>query len=171
MQISSKVLLNSAEGILKERKKESVFDPASTETGDKSRVIDNLLSVNPGEMQARLMKLQSNLGDTQDELSKEQSRQAYLQNDPQSITKSLKFNDEILFPELNNGMDVSKLKDSVSARVEMLSKNLKQIEVEMENLYALQFQPGEPGEIDTNSLVGSKTMNQLDPSRVAKLTK
>lgn len=171
MQISSKVLLNSAEGILKERKKEGASDQTSTESGDKNRISDSLLSVNPGELQARLMKLQSNLGNTQDELSKEQSRQAYLQNDPQGINASLKFNDEILFPELKNGMDTAKLKDSVSAKVEMLSKNLKQIEVEMENLYALQFQPGEPGEMDTNSLIGSKTMNHLDPSRVAKLTK
>ena len=171
MQISSKVLLNSAEGILKERKKESSFDPASTESEDKNRISDSLLSVNPGELQDRLMKLQLNLGNTQDELSKEQSRHAYLQNDPQAITASLKFNDEILFPELKNGMDAAKLQDSVSAKVEMLSKNLKQIEVEMENLYALQFNPVETAEMDTNSLVDSKTMNQLDPSRVAKLTK
>lgn len=171
MQISGKMLLNSAEGILRERRDENRGGQDSGVGKSESSATLKPDGLNPDTIQVRLLNLQASLSGIQNEYSREQARHSYLSRTPEAINSSLRFNDSPLFPELETGISLREIEERVVSRLQELDRALKAVQVEMENLYALNFnalpQPGiEPGDLAKNQPVRA-----LDPTRVARLTR
>lgn len=171
MQINGKTLLNSAESILRERHKENRAGGASS-GAESSRSADALaegLAATP--LEARLLRLQASLGAIQREYSREQARYSYLTQNPDEISPDLKFGDEPLFPELRAGFDPARLKDEVQGALDRLTRSLKGAQVEMENVYALNFNQPPDTAVDAARLLENNGLKDLDPARVARLTR
>lgn len=171
MQISGKMLLNSAEGILRERRDESRGGKGSGVGESDTTSSIKPEGINPDTIHVRLLNLQASLSGIQNEYSREQARHSYLSRTPEAINSSLRFNEDPLFPELETGISMKEIEERVASRLQELDRSLKAVQVEMENLYALNFnalpQPGlEPGE-----LVKNQPVKALDPTRVARLTR
>lgn len=172
MQISSKVLLNSAQTIVRDRQK----DPRSTdaliapaEQGANASGTDGL---SQSAIEARLLNLQAALATVQRNYSREQARFSYLNEIPEQVSSSLMFEGEPLFPEVAQGRagDVHDMKKHVGTALESLVRSLKSIEVEMENLYALNFADVDPS-VNMHRISEMPPVRQLDPGRVARLTR
>jgi len=170
MQVSGKMLLNSAEGILRERSRNGGQAQAGISAGEEVKK-SGAENVSQDGLQARLLKLQAELGRVQKEYSREQARQAYLQGDAGGIKKDLYFEDAPLFPEVGRNFDPAQLREKVEERMQSLSRNLKGIQVEMENLYALNYSSYRPNQIPDADSIGASSMKALDPDRVARLTR
>ncbi|MCR9144810.1 MAG: hypothetical protein NXI24_21410 [bacterium] len=170
MQVSGKLLLNSAENILKERHKDQ--RPAGANAGDAAASRTGATEgLNQSTMESRLLKLQANLSTIQHQYSREQARQTYLKESPQQITPELKFGDEPLFPEFQANMNLEGLQKDVSGSMEKLIRSLKSVQVEMENLYALNFDAPPEARTDAAALIEQGGLRNLDPARVAHLTR
>ncbi|MBI3394462.1 MAG: hypothetical protein HY042_01365 [Spirochaetia bacterium] len=84
--------------------------------------------------------------------------------------KGLTYEGTALFPEGEATSDMAGMTQRVGTNLESLERSLKAVQVEMENLYALNFQ-GLPDAIDPKSLADASSVRALNPSRVAKLTR
>ncbi len=172
MQISGKMLLNSAENILRDRKGEAAHRPPPSGAENRKPDQGSLGGINQGVLQSRLLKLQASLRDIQHDYSREQARQAYVNQTPDKISPSLHFDGEPLFPELEtDAMALTELRERITDRMRHLNRNLKGVQVEMENLYALNVSnpPGKiPGAVET---LEAGALRDLDPGRVARLTR
>ena len=173
MQISGKSLLNSAEGILKDRQNDT--GGATTTPADSKATQDNARThrLSQGALEARLLNLQATLNKTQHDYSREQARHTYLTKHQDQVHKDLTFDDEPLFPELDsdNPMDMDLLKTKVFDNLNGLTRSLKSVQIEMENLFALNFQSPPSAGLDAAALLSSGAIKNLDPARVAKLTR
>lgn len=169
MEVTGKYLLNQAESILKDRRQDSksrVSKDGQIQDAGKTVKADGLRQ---GVFESRLMNLQESLGEIQKDYSREQTRFAYLTSNPDKISKDLLFDGEALFPELNSGGSLEALKRHVEDKLKELTRNLKGKQVEMENLLALNFN-SVPG-VKPEDLTGLEGMKNLDPARVARLTR
>ncbi|MBL8020189.1 MAG: hypothetical protein JNM27_11035 [Leptospirales bacterium] len=162
MQISGKHLLSSAETLLRERRDDRA--QSRRETGGRSS--ESGAFVQPAALHGRLMQIQGNLAGMQNEFSREQARLAYLA-DPEAIAQEKPvFDGKPLFPE----SDLTGLKDTVLARMDVLRKNLRTLQVEMENLVALGA-PTPDSTLDARALLSRGGLNHVDPERVSRLTR
>jgi len=157
MQITGKNLLSSAESLLRERRERPLRSSAASEPQNSESV-----DLQSGRAQARLVQLQGRLSGTQHEFSREQARLAFLDN-PDDKPGELLFDGQPLFPE----PDISGLRGKVKERLDGLERNLRTLQVEMENMVALglvstaEFKPE-----DLNRAIG-----RVDPQQVSRLTR
>ncbi len=171
MEITGKYLLNKAESILKDRKQEARAQKSESSSRTDSAHSSRSESVSQNALQTRLLNLQESLTNVQNDYTREQTRFAYLQEHPDQINSSLRFNDAPLFPELSQQTDLESLKQGVGEKVQSLLHTLKSIQVEMENLVALNFNAVPRSVQEARSLTDAQAMMQLDPERVARLTR
>ncbi|MBR32181.1 MAG: hypothetical protein CMN77_12825 [Spirochaetaceae bacterium] len=169
MQITGKALLNSAESILKDRKGDASARPGKTEEGSTS-------AARPGDrleldgMENRLLSLQKSLGDLQNQYTREQTRQSYLNQYSAEVSPELMFQGEPLFPELQQGKSLKDIQTLVAESLNQLTSRLRKTEVEMENLYALNVDSSVAPRIGAEDL-NSQALRNIDPGRVARLTR
>ncbi|MEQ8353522.1 MAG: hypothetical protein RH862_18750 [Leptospiraceae bacterium] len=169
MQITGKALLNSAESILKDRKEDS-----SSRTNRAPR--ENATSSRPGDrleldgMENRLLTLQKSLGELQNQYTREQTRQSYLNQFSNEVGPELQFQGEPLFPELSQGKSLKDIQTLVAESLNQLTSRLRKTEVEMENLYALNIDSSVAPRIGAQEL-NSQALRNIDPGRVARLTR
>ncbi len=156
MQITGKNLLSSAESLLRERRER----PLRTESVETPKA--ESASIQSGAMQARLVHLQGRLSGEQHEFSREQARLAFL-DEPDGEPQKLLFDGKPLFPESS----LSGLREKVKERLDGLERNLRTIQVEMENMAAL----GLVSTADFNPEELRGAMGHLDPKRVSRLTR
>lgn len=168
MKITGKLLLNQAESILKDKKQES--SAARDKIRGEESSVQASDGLKQGAIESRILHLQSSLGKLQREFSREQSRKAYLQDNPGAINERIVFDDKPLFPELAQGQSPDSIAKHVDTRITDLSRNLKSIQVEMENLMALTFK--EPASISGNVTAQEldRSFKEMRPDRVARLT-
>jgi len=171
MQISGKMLLNSAESILRDRREEARGRETGSARGNETDTDGRIDALQQGILESRLLKLQASLGNIQNDYSREQARFTYLTAHPEQMSQSLQFNNEPLFPELKDGVDPDVLRTKVSDRLTGLVRALKSIQVEMENLYALNFNSMPSANTNAETLISARALKTLDPSRVARLTR
>ncbi len=170
MQVNSKLLLNSAENILKSRHEEGTSKKRATyNKGLDSRQV-SIGSAHVSFVESRMLKLQSELKTLQEKYSHEQMREDFLHNKPQEISSSLDHNNNSLFPEHGN-VDLKTLSNRVDTNMKQLLRNLKAVQIEMENLYALNFEKLENQSLNIERWDTSFTTKDLDPQRVAYLTR
>ncbi|MCB1324145.1 MAG: hypothetical protein H7A21_19810 [Spirochaetales bacterium] len=171
MEISSKTILNSAESILRDRRQEP-RTPGGTSGSGRSEAAAQGTGMQQGALEARVLHLQSNLNRVQAEYSREQARMTYLRDFPDRINADLRFNDEALFPEASPGpIQRGEVERNVKTAMESLVLSLKSIQVEMENLYALNFEQKPIQPADAARLFENHGLKELDPARVARLTR
>lgn len=156
MQITGKNLLSSAESLLRDRREK----PLRAGTPAAARAESG--SIQSGAAQARMVHLQGRLSSEQYEFSREQARMAFL-DQPEGDPSALLFDGKPLFPET----DLTGLREKVQSRMEGLERNLRTLQVEMENMAAL-------GLVSTSDFKPEdleKAMGHLDPMRVSRLTR
>lgn len=171
MEITGKTLLNQAESILKDRRQDSRGAGGVRGSDGSIGRTSGRSDVSQTSMESRLLNLQSSLNQIQHDYSREQTRHTYLNNYPDRITSELRFGEEPLFPELlKDKADPSELQRKVSHNMDQLMRALKGVQVEMENLYALNFDAPPTPIKDAATLLSNKGIKELDPSRVARLT-
>ncbi len=176
MQVDGKTLLHSAENILKNRRQEegrhsSAF--SSAEAGKKKAEA----SIHTALIQSRMLKLQATLKELQESYTREQIRKDYLQNRTAEIHAELQYNGKPLFPEYAASATKEEISSVVADNIKHLLRTLKGTQIEIENLYALNFKTM-MAELEKGSLVikelrsffSSYPTKGLDPERVAKLT-
>lgn len=156
MQISGKNLLSSAESLLRDRRERPVRAGAVEAPRQESP------SVQSGAMQARLVHLQGRLSGEQHEFSREQARLAFLDH-PDGEPEKLLFDGKPLFPESS----LEGLREKVQERLAGLERNLRTLQVEMENMAALGLVS--TSEFNPDEL--RSAMGHLNPERVSRLTR
>ncbi len=171
MQVSSRVILSSAEGILRDRRGDN--HPATGLSGpsDASARRSPETLLRQDALNARILDLQAQLNRTQSQYSREQARHAYLTRFSGEISSSLVYDGEPLFPELANGRLPSGLLPETQERLSVLTRSLKTAQVEMENMLALSFGARVPLAAEASELLRAGGLRDLDPERVAKLTR
>ncbi|MCE9598191.1 MAG: hypothetical protein K8S54_09515 [Spirochaetia bacterium] len=162
MQISGKHLLSSAETLLREKREER--SQSRPESGSQAREAASF--VQPAALHGRLMQIQGSLAGMQNEYSREQARLAFLAEPDSIAVEKPVFDGKALFPET----DLTGLKDKVQSRMEVLNKNLRTLQVEMENLVALGA-PTHDSDLDARALLSRGGLNHVDPDRVSRLTR
>lgn len=170
MQITGKTLLNQAESILKERKQDESLKSSTSESEVRNRATSSELSA-PNVIESRILNLQENLAGIQKNLSREQARQAYLSEQPQTITDKILYDGKPLFPEAKDGWKPEEIKPAVENKITSFLTVLKQIQVEMENLFALKFESPDRFQLNAEAVMHPDAMKDLNPDRVAKLTR
>jgi len=169
MQVSGKTLLNSAESILRDRRQNPQSDRTGSDEQLEVRGAGRGELFSQGVLESRILKLQASLSKLQNEYSREQARQAYLKDG--SNLAELHYNSEPLFPELETGMDRSAITTKVETSLFRLIRELKSMQVEMENLYALNYSALPDANFSAEDLAKNSGMKPLDPERVARLTR
>ena len=182
MNISSKNLLETASNIINKRKNiesNSEIENKSLDNKDNSNS-SNLKKIHTSptttisENNNKVLKLQDELRNLQVKYTKEQVRADYLINHPNKIDENLEFEGEALFPDFKN-KNLNQLNKSVKNQMESLLHNMKSVQIEIENIYALNFQKVDTQKIKENITVENvkKIINTIDlnPERVAKLTR
>ena len=168
MQVTGKHLLNSAEYILRDRRQEQK-NPGGVSGSAGTQARDTVQS--SGTLESRLPGLQANLSTIQNDYSREQARYTYLTRYPDQVSAELRFGEAPLFPEFKPDMNTGELPSKVSNNMEKLMSALKGVQVEMENLYALNFNAPPEAAMDAAALVQNGGLKDLDPERVARLTR
>ena len=169
MQITGKALLNSAESILKDRKGDASSRTQRSDVADAS-------GARPGDrleldgMENRLLSLQKSLGELQNQYTREQTRQSYLNQYASEVNPELLFQGEPLFPELSQGKTLKDIQTLVAESLNQLTNRLRKTEVEMENLYVLNVDSSVAPRIGAEDL-NSQALKNIDPGRVARLTR
>ena len=171
MEITGKYLLNQAESILRDRNRETRSLKNGSSDLSEARSSKNSGEINPGILESKMLHLQDSLKAVQYEYSRQQTRFAYLTDHPDQIRPSLKYDNDLLFPELSDTTNFSELKERVSGELNSLKRNLKSIQVEMENLVALNFKEPMGQIFNPETILDGSAMKELDPSRVARLTR
>lgn len=170
MEVTGKYLLNQAQSILKDRKNDSRSSTPEKGVSDPSASARGTEAAGRSSHQSRLLTLQNSLATMQKEFSKEQARLTYLKSHPGAITEDLRFENERLFPELEAGPLPESLQDTVSHKLEKLVHDLKGVQVEMENLYALNFHKAPASGFEPSDLGKLSQTSNINPNRVARLT-
>lgn len=171
MNISTKSILSSAEGIIRDRHDDARRPAASPLANEPAKAVTSGNSLGTDSLHARLLDLQANLNRTQREFSREQTRKHYLTDGSRQLDSTLRFEGELLFPELQKGNPLpEQLLSRTDERMSELSRKLKGLQVEMENVMALNFQAPASRGITAEDL-HTGTMKELDPARVARLTR
>jgi hypothetical protein len=170
MQITGKLLLNSAEGILKDRKQEQteIKDTKASQNALKSTARSSLKQTT---VESRLLDLQSVISELQKSYSREHARMSYLKESPSEINGDLKFDGKPLFPEFGSDFNPEKTALRVTDQMKHLMQSMRKIQVEMENIHALKFASSEPSDLNTAFQVNSDALKELNPERVARLTR
>ncbi|MBE7438427.1 MAG: hypothetical protein HS115_08250 [Spirochaetales bacterium] len=156
MNVTGKMLLSSAETILRGR-------PQAQQTGNPPGPpqATDMVTAQGSAMQNRMHELSSRLKQTQADYTREQMRLSYLKNG--QLDRSIAIQDQPLFlPEEVPGPE---LQDKVEAHLENLLHTLRSVQVEMENLSALNFRSA-----DGIRMTG-QDYRSIDPARVAQLTR
>ena len=159
MEITSKQLLSSAENFIK-RKELNLKTNNTTvpKINSKEPIVDS-----------KILEIYENLKSIQNIYTKEQVRFQYLKNNPELIHTNLKFNNEILFPELLENKDLNKeeLLNKTIKKIDELKLVLKKLEIQQENYFAANFISPKDLNIDELSL----NLTKLNPDRVSQLTR
>jgi len=159
MEITSKQLLSSAENFIK--RKELNLKTNNT----------NVPKINLKEPieDSKILEIYENLKSIQNLYTKEQVRFQYLKDNPEMIHSNLKFNNEILFPELLDNKDLNKqeLLNKTMKKIDELKLVLKKLEIQQENYFAANFISPKDLNIDELSL----NLTKLNPDRVSQLTR
>ena len=169
MQISASILLNSAESILRDRQREAQAGEMQEGQGNLTRAAKNRNLISHSVLESRLLKLQASLSSIQKDYSREQARLHYVTERPQDIDASLVYDNQPLFPEWK-GKATPEMQFGIKNGMDGLLRKLRRIQVEMENLYALNFNSLPKFTITSESLSQNPVLNELDPKRVAQLT-
>jgi len=159
MEITSKQLLSSAENFIKRKE-------LNLKTNDTTVPRINLKE--PIE-DSKILEIYENLKSIQNVYTKEQVRFQYLKDNPEMIHSNLKFNNEILFPELLDNKDINKedLLNKTMKKIDELKLVLKKLEIQQENYFAANFISPKDLNIDELSL----NLTKLNPDRVSQLTR
>ncbi|GIX41187.1 MAG: hypothetical protein KatS3mg129_0920 [Leptospiraceae bacterium] len=159
MEITSKQLLNSAQNFIKRKELNLKSNTFTTNHISQKSSIEN----------PKILEIYENLKDIQNIYTKEQARFHYLMNSPESINENLKFNNELLFPELKTEQKIDKeeLLNKTKKRIEDLKIKLKKLEIEQENYFAVNFIS--PKDLNLEQL--SLNLTKLNPDRVSQLTR
>jgi hypothetical protein len=159
MEITSKLLLSSAENFIK--RKELNLKTNNT----------NVPKINLKEPieDSKILEIYENLKSIQNLYTKEQVRFQYLKDNPEMIHSNLKFNNEILFPELLDNKDINKedLLNKTMKKIDELKLVLKKLEIQQENYFAANFIS--PKDLNIGEL--SLNLTKLNPDRVSQLTR
>jgi hypothetical protein len=160
MEITSKQILNSAQNFIK-RKEINLKTQQSIQS-------EKNISFSSKE-NSKIIEIYDNLKNIQNLYTKEQVRYQYLKNSPESINENLKFNQEMLFPELHLDKNINKeeLLNKTQKKIEELKIKLKKLEIEQENYFAANFISPKDINIDQLSL----DLTKLNPDRVNQLTR
>jgi len=160
MEITSKQILNSAQSFIK-RKEINLKTQPSIQS-------EKNISFSSKE-NSKIIEIYDNLKNIQNLYTKEQVRYQYLKNSPESINENLKFNQEMLFPELHLDKNINKdeLLNKTQKKIEELKIKLKKLEIEQENYFAANFIS--PMDINIDQL--SLDLTKLNPDRVNQLTR
>lgn len=160
MEITSKQILNSAQNFIK-RKEINLKTQPSIQS-------EKNISFSSKE-NSKIIEIYDNLKNIQNLYTKEQVRYQYLKNSPESINENLKFNQEMLFPELHLDKNINKeeLLNKTQKKIEELKIKLKKLEIEQENYFAANFISPKDINIDQLSL----DLTKLNPDRVNQLTR
>ena len=118
----------------------------------------------------QVLRLQASLNAAQKSYSLEQARLSWLEN-PVGKPEDMQFDNEKLFPDFPFGEDIETYKQETTQRIGDLARTLKGLQVEMENIFALNFEAAPEISIDADTLASVKGITSLDPGRVAKLTR
>ena len=180
MQVNGKTLLDSAENILKSRRQENKSQ--KSEETKSQRAQDAYAAQKTGSdsaqtklNSARMLKLEAELKSMQESYTREQVRENFLLHKPHEISKKLEYQGGPLFPEYKPGMDTQSLAKDVGYKLKQLLHSLKGIQVEIENLYALNFDKlsshSRSQEANIKQMDAALAVKDLDPKRVAQLTK
>ncbi len=162
MEITSKLILSSAQNFIKNKelnKKELNKNVQIPDINKKEHYNFN---------NSKVLQIQEDLKSIQFEFTKEQVRFQYLKNSPEKITENLKFNNELLFPELiDNSFNKEDLIKKIEKNIENLKLKLKRLEIEQENIFAANFiSPMDLKKEDLNI-----HLSKLKPERVTELTR
>ncbi len=169
MQIDGKLLLASAQNILKNRNQnEARSGKNETSTVNSKKISGNLAKADMAN--SRMLKLQADLKSLQQDYTREQVREDFLSNKPEQINRNILYANSPLFPEHGADMDMKATKEIVSHNIKRLVQSLKGIQVEIENLYALHFEKIATERVNLSSLESSFHIKEVDPKRVARLT-
>ena len=171
MQVSSRVILSSAEGIVRDRREDTRPTPGLTGSAGSAPHRSPDTSLRQDVLQARLLDLEAVLNRTQSQYTREQTRNTYLTIQPDAVSRSLTFDGEPLFPELESGVAPGAILADTRDRMSRLTRAMKGIQVEMENLLALGSPSVVPKSLSAAELLGSGGLKELDPDRVARLTR
>lgn len=156
MNVTGKMLLSSAETILRGR-------PQSTEGGSlpPAPQAADMVTSQTSILQNRMLELSSRLKQTQADYTREQMRLSYLRNG--QLDRSVTIQDQPLF--LPEEMPGPELQEKVQVQLENLLHTLRSVQVEMENLSALNFRSGD------SIRMTAQDFRSIDPARVAQLTR
>ena len=175
IEINGKILLNSAEKILKNRHEHEGRSKANTYNNKSPHQVKLSSTTSTNDIsESRLLKLQANLNELQGFYSREQMRSDYLQNKSKQITAELQYNGKALFPEYNPEMDFKALSSGIARSIRELLHSLKGIQVEIENLYALNYAQMSASNLPTKEIkdaLSSLSAKTITPERVAHLTR
>jgi len=169
MQITGKLLLNSAEGILKDRKQEQ-SEVKGTKSSQNASKAASTGSITQTSVESRLLDLQHTISNLQEKYSREQARFSYLKQSSEEINEHIKFDGRQLFPEFGPEFSKEKTLFQVTEQMNSLIQSLKKIQVEMENIHALKFESSEKTEVQSSFQVSGTAVKELNPERVARLT-
>ncbi len=157
MEITSKQLLTSAQSFIRRKELHPRFNENKP---NEKNVVHN--------QNQKISQYQDLLKDIQFLYTKEQARISYLKNSPELINETLKFNNEILFPEILNGtFNKEELIKLTEKKIEDLKLKLKQIEIEQENFFAANWISPKDVHLDASHV----NISKLNPDRVNQLTR
>ena len=171
MEINNKDLLNSAERIVRSQRQRQDASTSqnfhSSQTN--SQVKKSASQVN--DRNVRMLKLQAELRNLQASYTREQMRESYIKNSTEKINSNLKYEGKSLFPEYTKDTDLSALEKKIHSDSREILHNLKSLQVEIENLYALNFEKLSKEELNMRHQSSTFQTNSINPSRVAELTR
>lgn len=166
MEVTGKTLLNSAQNILKNKKQESAKAKEAGNTAE-TKVTNTELN---SSLNAQVLRLQASLSVAQKSHSHAQAQLSYLNSNEQGSPENMLFDNEPLFPSLPFKKSIDEYKLEIENDVTQMAQKLKSLQVEMENVFAFNFQTTPNMDLNADSLAQAKGFTTLDPNRVAKLT-
>ena len=171
MQVTGKLLLSSAEGILKDRKQEESEVNGAKSNKNAGGSSPSVSAISQTSVESRLLDLQNTIAELQKNYSREQARLSYLKQSPGEINGDLKFDGNQLFPEYGTYFDPESTLNRVTDQMNHLIQTLRKTQVEMENIHALKFAHSDAPQIKASIHVNSDAVKELNPERVARLTR
>ena len=168
MEVTGKTLLNSAQNIIKNKKQDRALShkpDAGVAAQTKGPQTDIHTTLN-----TQVLRLQASLSVAQKNHSQAQAQLSFLDNGDISNAGQMKFDNEPLFPDFSTDKNITEYREEVSQRVQDMARKLKSLQVEMENMFAFNFETTMDMKLNADTLAQAKGLVALDPQRVAKLT-
>ena len=144
MKIDNRTLVGSLENIIR-KAKEAPANPTSHVNSKASAPKSTpVKTVQHNQLDHNLVELNKKQRNLQNDYTREQMRLALLNDEKQNIHSSIEYEGKKLFPELANNdtqlsaQDREVFRNTASSRVVELLHNLKGLQVEIENIYALR---------------------------------